>query len=77
MKGSSIARTPAGDRGHERWIMVPLVVVGVLWSLVVSRPIARDHADRFDRSVPSLDWGDVALRARAAQSPTISSSPAR
>lgn len=57
--------------------MVPLVVVGVLWSLLVSHPIDHERLDPLDRSIRSLDWGDVARQARAAQSPTISSSPAR
>lgn len=77
--GSSIVWTRGENRRRDRehWSMVPLVVVGVLWSLVMSHPIDHERVDSFDRSVLSLDWADVALRARAAQSPTISSSPAK
>lgn len=58
-------------------MIVPLTVLGLLWSLVVSRPTDHVHLDRERRSILSLDWADLALRARAAQPPTISNSPAR
>lgn len=74
---TQVGRRRPGAFHDQRWTTSAIIVIGLLWPVSISFLGKAHEADGGARRAVSLDWADIALRARAAQSPTMSNSPAR